>query len=248
MLAKAEYPAEHLDAARSQTSRAYQLIRDDIVAGRRAPGEKLKIQVLAKGLSVSPGAVREALSRLIPEKLVVSQDQRGFHVAPLSIADLKDLTDLRCEIEAIALRRSLERGDVEWEAGLVAAIHRLNATPIRDPGEKAPSAPWVIAHSHFHAALVAAAGNPRLLSLHNQLYQQSERYRGLAAHVESERDVASEHREIAELALARAIDPLIKAITAHFLYTTRLTIEANYKISQHVLADEAAKPAAHSKG
>lgn len=39
------------------------------------------------------------------QQLVVSQDQRGFHVAPLSIADLRDLTDLRCEIEAIARRR-----------------------------------------------------------------------------------------------------------------------------------------------
>ena len=54
----------------------------------------------------APARIREALSRLVPEQLAVSREQRGFVVAPLSVADLEDLTDVRCEIEGIALRRT----------------------------------------------------------------------------------------------------------------------------------------------
>ncbi|MDI1364291.1 MAG: GntR family transcriptional regulator, partial [bacterium] len=111
MLAISDNPAANAPSPRSQTRLAYEAIRADILTGKHAPDRKLKIQDLAADLKVSPGAVREALSRLVPEQLVVSLDQRGFVVAPLSVADLEDLTDLRCEVEAIALRRSVERGD-----------------------------------------------------------------------------------------------------------------------------------------
>lgn len=208
---------------RSQARAAYEIIRGDILRGRHPPSHKLKIQELALEIGVSPGAVREALSRLVPEQLVVSRDQRGFIVAPLSIEDLEDLTDLRCEIEAIALRRSVERGTLDWEAALIAAAHRLNATQPRPPGQTSGvNSEWVIAHSGFHAALVAACGSPRLLALHAQLYEQSERYRGITAHFDTDRDVAQEHREILDLALERNADALIAKTVAHLRTTTDL--------------------------
>jgi len=52
-------------SAKSQTSMAYETIRGDIIAGVHEPGKKLKIQDLADELNVAPGAVREALSRLV---------------------------------------------------------------------------------------------------------------------------------------------------------------------------------------
>lgn len=211
---------------RSQTSAAYEIVRGDILAGRHAPGKKLKIQDLATELKVSPGAVREALSRLVPEQLVVSRDQRGFAVAPLSIGDLEDLTDLRCNIEAIALRRSVERGDINWEARLLAAAHRLRVTPQLAPGDEIQLSPaWAMAHAEFHNALVAACGSRRLLALHAQLYEQSERYRGLSAPIESARDVPAEHQEIVDLALARDADGLVDATIDHIRTTTNLIVE-----------------------
>lgn len=209
---------------RNQTSMAYEIIRTDILQGRHTPNKKLKIQELAEELGVSPGAVREALSRLVPEELVVSRDQRGFLVAPLSPADLIDLTDLRCEIEALALRRSVERGDVNWEAGILAAEHRLRARPVVAEGED-PVSKWVQNHAQFHAALVSACGNRRLLSLHAQLYEQSERYRGLLFHLENDRNVDEEHHDIVKYALARDADALVTATVDHLRTTTDLIIE-----------------------
>lgn len=213
------------EGPRNQTTLAYEAIRADILSGRHVPDKKLKIQELVEELGVSPGAVREALSRLVPEQLVVSRDQRGFVVAPLSPADLIDLTDVRCEIESLALRRSVALGDVNWEAGILAAEHRLRHKVASDSLEDA-NQKWRQNHAAFHTALVSACGSRRLLSLHAQLYEQSERYRGLLFHLDSDRDVDDEHHRIVQYALARDADALVAAMVNHLRVTTDLIIEA----------------------
>lgn len=85
---------------------------------------------------------------------------------------------------------------------------------------------WISAHATFHAALVAACGSRRLLALHAQLYEQSERYRGLSAHADSARKVHDEHQEIVDRALARDADGLIASTLEHMRMTTRLIVTA----------------------
>ncbi|MES2258166.1 MAG: FCD domain-containing protein [Pseudomonadota bacterium] len=214
------------DPARSQSSHSFQRIRTDIINGRHAPGERLKIAELAAALNVSPGAVREALSRLSSEQLVISRDQRGFTVAPLSLDDLQDLTDLRCEIEEIAVRRSVARGDVEWEAGILASAHRLQSTPLltTDPSPTV-STDWLARHTAFHAALVSACGNKRLLALHASLFEQAERYRGLSSsNAGRAGNIAREHQELVDAALARDADRLVDLLLSHLRKTADFII------------------------
>jgi len=217
--------ASESEGPRNQTTVAYEAIRAGILTGAHAPEKKLKIQELAEALDLSPSAIREALSRLVPENLVVSRDQRGFIVAPLSASDLEDLTNLRCEIEAVALRQSLALGDVHWEAGILAAEHRLRSNALVRPDED-PRVAWTRNHASFHSALVSACGSPRLLGLHNQLYEQSERYRQLSFYVETDRDVGAEHSEIMQYALARDTESLVRVTVEHLRKTTALIVEA----------------------
>lgn len=217
-------PAPEGEVPRNQTTMAYQAIRADILSGRHVPDKKLKIQDLAEELGVSPGAVREALSRLVPEELVVSRDQRGFLVGPLSLEDLADLTDVRCEIETMALRKAVAMGNVNWEAGILAAEHRLRSQPGAE--EARGGSGWMAKHAAFHTALVSACGSRRLLAMHAQLFEQSERYRGLLFHLEPGRDVEEEHHAIVQFALARDADGLIDATVAHLRKTTELIAEA----------------------
>ena len=217
---------EDSDIGRSQSSMSFQRIRSDILHGRHPPGERLKISELAASLNVSPGAVREALSRLSSEQLVISRDQRGFTVAPLSLDELEDLTDLRCEIEEIALRRSVARGDVDWEAGILAAGHRLQSTPLLTDDDFPTLAPeWLARHAAFHAALVSACGSKKMLELHASLHEQSERYRGLSVdNVERTKTVPKEHQELVEAALARDADKLVALLLSHLRKTTKFII------------------------
>jgi DNA-binding GntR family transcriptional regulator len=124
---------ESLDAERprSLTSAVQERLRADILSTRLLPGQKLHIAGLAKQFSVSLAAVREALSRLVADGLVQASDQRGFRVSPVSLADLADVTQTRIDIEGLALRRSIERGDQTWLDSVKASHDRLREVPYR---------------------------------------------------------------------------------------------------------------------
>jgi hypothetical protein len=83
---------------------------------------------------------------------------------------------MRIELETLALRQSIAKGDVTWEANLVAAHHRLNVTPTHFEDGRG-NLDWLTAHGGFHAALAAAAGSPILERLRRQLYDAAELYR-----------------------------------------------------------------------
>ncbi|KAF0124069.1 MAG: GntR family transcriptional regulator, partial [Xanthobacteraceae bacterium] len=70
-------------------------MRLDIISCALKPGMRLRFEALKELYAVSFSTLREALSRLVAEGLVVSEGQRGFMVAPLYLSDLKDLTDVR---------------------------------------------------------------------------------------------------------------------------------------------------------
>jgi GntR family carbon starvation induced transcriptional regulator len=215
--------------ARGQTlfEGVYQKLRGDILGCRLRPGAKLQINTLAGDREVSLGVVREALTRLAAEGLVVAEPQRGFHVAPVSLEDLSDLTNTRIEIENLCLASSIEQGGVEWETAIVAALHRLSRTPYSAPGDdRRLSEEWAAAHSAFHEALVSATGSIWLSRIRSSLYQQSERYRRLSVPVRvSKRDVEEEHRAISKAALGRQKARACELMREHLMMTMNIIIK-----------------------
>ena len=188
----------------------------DILSGRLQPGERLSPQVLAQQHGVSLGVAREALTRLAEQGLVLSQPQQGFQVVTISRADLLDLTSVRLDIETLALRRSVEKGDMEWRSKLVAAHYVLDHTPQFAPGSRVLDEQWARAHHDYHALLLSACGSPRLLHIAESLRDSAEIYRRWSSPLggRTADDVAQEHRAIltavqsgdAELAAGRLAD------------------------------------------
>jgi DNA-binding GntR family transcriptional regulator len=211
----------------SLTQKAYLRLRQDLLACRLAPGEKLNIQELSQQLSVSLGAVREALSRLTSEGFVVTDAPRGFRAAPISAADLLDLTRTRTLIEGQCLRRAIEVGDVAWEARIAAAHRRVSRTPQLAPDDpKRLNDDFADAHDAFHEALASACDSPWLLRMRALLYAQSERYRYLAIPLGREgRDHAREHDAIIKAAFARDADKAVDMLVRHLEATTRILLE-----------------------
>lgn len=210
------------------TQGTYEALRADLLACRILPGKRLKIQELCERFSVSLGAIREALSRLTSEGLVVAEPQRGFRAAPISAADLIDLTMARVEIDTICLRRAIATGDVNWEARLVAAAHRLARTPEYAPEDPARSnEDWVEAHAAFHLALIDGCNSSWLIHLHSLLYAQSERYRRLSVPFAARRrNVEKEHRGILNAAIARDAETATGLLSAHLEKTTQILLDA----------------------
>lgn len=209
------------EGAKSLTEGVFERLRDDILKCRLEPGARLRIAEICARFGVSVHAVREALSRLASEALVVAEPQRGFKVAPVSVADLEDLTQTRIDIETIALRRSIANASVAWESSLVAALHQvvhLPKFPAADP--YTVSEDWTTAHAAFHTALVSACNSRWLLWLHGILFDHSERYRRLSAPAEgNERDTDAEHTAIVRAALARDADLAVDLLTKHLSFT-----------------------------
>src|ERR1700690_2496061 len=161
----------------SLTQEAYERLRADVLSCRFKPGERLRINDLCKLLSVSLGAVREALSRLTSEGLVSAEPQLGFRVAPISAVDLKDLTMVRMEIEGLCLRQAVAAGDLAWESRIVAAYHRLSRTPHNAPDDPMRlNDDFAAAHAEFHHALVSACTSAWLHRIRHILCAQSARY------------------------------------------------------------------------
>lgn len=212
-----------LDAP-SRTVSAYLRIRSDILAGRLKADRKLRIQELAATLEVSPSVVREALSRLSAESLVVAEPQRGFRVAPINAADVRDLTEVRIDIELKCLLRAMQRGGVDWESEIVAANYALGRAP-QDTREVSDD--WSAAHARFHTALVAACDSPWLLRLREQLFVQGERYRRINLRMSSaDRDLSGEHSRLADAVLHRDEPLATQRMTDHLRITETLTLKS----------------------
>jgi DNA-binding GntR family transcriptional regulator len=139
----------------------YDVLRAELLNGVLCPGEKLRMVELARRFSVSQSVVREALTRLAEQGLVVAKPQRGFRVRELSVEDIVGLTESRVEIESVALRLAIERGDVLWETQIVAAHHLLERTPVVDADGRFHE-PWAAVDHDFHRSLTEGCNNARL--------------------------------------------------------------------------------------
>lgn len=206
--------------------KTYRKLRGDIVAGRLPAGSKLKLEGLAQDYSVGMSPLREALTRLMGDLLVVSEGQRGFWVAPLSLEELEDVSRVRALIETEALNAAIRNGDGAWEREVRDAFEALEKVETALPvtSEALPPAlleEWETHNRAFHAALVSAAGSPMLAKLRDLLYQQSERYRRVSLNVSRGwRNVHDEHRAIYDATLQRNALRACRMMELHLGRTT----------------------------
>lgn len=189
-------------APRTLIQDVYQRLRADIILGTLKPGTRLRAEHLKDTYSASGATMREALGLLVADALVISREQRGFIVAPVSIADFADITETRATLESHAVRMSVRHGDDEWEANLSGAFHRLSRAEERR--DRSNDNYWEECNKKFHDALVAGYDSRWTRHFLTILYRQAERYRRIALYnAPPERDVHAEHVAIFEAAIAR---------------------------------------------
>jgi len=104
------------------------LVRDAILSFRLQPGQRLVERELVEQLGISRPTVREVLRQLAVEGLVTVVPQRGAVVTALSADDAADLYEMRASLEALAVRRFVQRATPEQVAELRAAVEEIERT------------------------------------------------------------------------------------------------------------------------
>jgi GntR family carbon starvation induced transcriptional regulator len=208
-------------------------LRQDIVACRLKPGEPLKFDALRLAFGASFTTLREALTSLAAEGLVVAEEQRGYRVAPVTTADLTDVTNARVLIEVELLKQSIAQGGDDWEVAVVSTLHRLGRIEQRLSVGHVEDPEWKVAHRQYHEALVSGARSPTLFGIRASLFERAERYRNLSAMFRPQaRDKVGEHRAIMQAAIARDSDQAVALIERHI----RSTSDNVVKYASHLFA------------
>ena len=85
-------------------------MREDILCCALKPDQRLRFGELRQRYETSVGTLREALSHLVSEGLARTEAGRGFSVAPVSLADFLDLSELRIYLETRTLADAIHHG------------------------------------------------------------------------------------------------------------------------------------------
>jgi DNA-binding GntR family transcriptional regulator len=201
-------------------------MRADVISCALKPGAKLRFEGLRDMYGVSFSTLREALSRLVAEGLVIAEDQRGFIVAPVSIEDLNDLTYVRVLVERECLALAIKHGDDGWEADIIGAFHRMDRLQSRLGSNYYLSEEWGKLHGDFHFSLVTACGSPNLLEIRQKLFERAHRYRRMSSQFRTKwraKDV--EHKMIMDSVIARDTTKAQELIERHIRETTENVIK-----------------------
>ncbi len=183
-------------------------LREAIVSGAIAPGSVIRQDTVAAEIDVSKIPVREALSRLEAEGLVQFQRNRGAEVAPVSIAQMRELFAMRERLECLALEYSipnLTKPDFVRARAVIKQAKRSS-----DPVE-------LCRFNHdFHEILYSGAADGLLRDTIRRLMTLAERYirihlrmTGMSARTNAE------HKELIRLARDRDIDGAGELMTVH---------------------------------
>jgi len=196
------------DKTENLTDKVLVHLKDDILNGEYSPGAKLVMATLKERYDAGGSPLREALSQLLAEGLVTTENQKGFRVSAVSLKQLRDIYEARAHLESLLIGLAIDKGDDLWEAGIVAAAHRLFKYGNIDQLERISIHQWEARHHDFHDALVYGCGSVVLLEVRKSLYEKAARYRNLWLKENTSRTGAfdanlSEHQEIMEAVMQR---------------------------------------------
>jgi DNA-binding GntR family transcriptional regulator len=209
MLTTAQHPSE------SVSDVIFRQIRQDIISGSLPPGTKIKLEQAKERYSIGISSLREILSRLTTENLVIAEGQRGFEVSPASRRELLELADLRIVLETHAIGLAFSAGDLEWEGRIVAAHHRLAAAERKLlEGDVSRTVDWVRYDWDFHQAIVSACNSSALMATLSSVFDRFLRYHMLAESFRG-KPVVDDHRLLFDLSIKRDVKGATEVVRRH---------------------------------
>jgi Transcriptional regulators len=197
--------------------RVYDSLSVQFMTGERAPGERLKIHMLARDLDVSPTPIREALARLEHTGFIERHSQRGYVVARLlGGEEIAQLMDARLLLEPTMARTAAERASADFLSRLADTITVMRNTEAGPYGETLREC-W-LADELFHGLIADQCGNPFIANAYRSLGGQLQRFRIIGkSGVSHARSACGEHEVIFAAMESGDIDGTAAAMNRHII-------------------------------
>lgn len=202
----------------------FNTLRQAIITGEFAPGERLMEIALANRLGVSRTPVREAIRKLELEGLVVMIPRKGAEVAKITEKDMRDVLEVRSSLEELAAELAAERMNDEVKEKLEKALKEFE-----EAIESDDNAAIADSDVDFHDVIFEATGNARLIQIINNLREQMYRYRlEYVKDTEYHTVLLNEHRELAKAMVEGRKEDARKIMKRH-IDNQEMTVIRNIK-------------------
>lgn len=198
---------------RTKQEYVHQSLREAILQGELAPGQRLVIDEIARRLEVSAIPIREALQLLQSEGLVQIAPHVGATVAPISEASIDEAFAILEGLETVAVRGLVARMTDGGQAEIDAFVRQMDEAVERGDHEA-----WARLNAQFHRRIGELAGMPLLREMTDRVLSHWERlrrfyFKGVLVH--RVQQAQGEHRELLQALVARDADAAERVIRHH---------------------------------
>jgi DNA-binding GntR family transcriptional regulator len=186
-----------------------------IVEGELVGGEKMNELALSNAMGVSRGTVREAIRSLADSGLIDLIANRGAYVHETTLAEVRNLYDLRGAVFAMACAASARRVGEGAETALSKKLEK-NLSQMQAAAARADTAKYYALNIEFHDLLLHGADNPKAKTIYDNLVKEMHLFRrkGLSVPTNMEQSLR-EHHTISAAVLAGAIEDARTAAHKH---------------------------------
>jgi DNA-binding GntR family transcriptional regulator len=190
---------------------AYDYILNKILSMEYNPGDYITDSKIGSELKISRTPVRETFQLLESEGLLISEPRRGWRVYSLTIKDIEDIFDLKCEIEGLMARKAAMDDDEEHRKKLINLLGEMKTASANEDVEK-----WTSIDSSLHHIIYVMAQNDRaervVTNLNHQWHRLRKGYINLQGNLDS---ATSEHEKIVQAILNNDSNGADGAMHAH---------------------------------
>lgn len=201
----------NMDACLPLRDVVFHTLREAILKGELKPGERLMELQLASKLGVSRTPIREAIRMLEQEGLAVTVPRKGAEVAKMTEKDMEDVLQIREALDELAVSVACDQITGEELEKLHAAMVEFQQASKTEDVKRIAEADVL-----FHDIIYQATGNPKLVSMLNNLREQIYRYR--VEYLKDEKiypALMQEHEQIVEGLRERNKAKVTKAMQVH---------------------------------
>jgi DNA-binding GntR family transcriptional regulator len=168
----------------------YDYVLKKIMSMEYYPGDYITDAQVVAELNISRTPAREAFQQLANEGLLLSEARRGWRIYSLSMKDIEDIFDIKCEVEGLVARNAARNPNEEHCQKLIEYLARMRQASLDDDVDA-----WMEMDSAMHHLLYLMAQNERAEKIIKHLNLQWHRLRKGFINLRGRLDLATDEHE-----------------------------------------------------